>query len=269
MPTTVHPPRLVAGCHLYEGADGVWRYYLPGDKFVRISAPVELVNAARQQLYGHGAADQPVLGVDALVTALAARGVVETAPVPPTRSQATILVLGTGPIVEQITELLTHDVVTGQADVAAVAGADVVISCASWLPDAAWRDLDAACARHRVPWHGCYAEGTRWFVGPMAVPGRTAGYADTRARRLGACGVPDELLSYWAYLDAGVELPPVPYPGPAGAAIIAGLIAADVEAYLSTGAPAAEACQLEVDPATLVVARHPVLPLPATARDSQ
>jgi hypothetical protein len=78
--------------------------------------------------------------------------------------------------------------------------------------------------------------------------------------------VPEELLGYWAYLDTEAELPPVPWPDAAVAAVIAGLIAADVAAYLATGAPAAEHRQLEVDPATLAVVPHPVLPLPPTAR---
>lgn len=269
MSRTVDPPALIPGCHLYEGSDGVWRYYRPGDEFVRVTAPTLLLSAARRQLHGHGLTGPMEPGVEALVEALAARGVVQPSPMPSMPPRATVLVLGDGPIAEHLSGLLHHDVVTGPADATAVAHADVVVSCAGWLPDAAWQQLDQACIAHQVPWHGCYAEGTRWYVGPMAVPGRTAGYADTRARRLGACGVPEELLAYWAYLDTGVELPPVPWPGSGAAAVIAGLIGADVEAFLASGNPAAPGRQLEVDPETLAVVSHPVLPLPRTAGDDR
>ncbi|WP_436535815.1 hypothetical protein [Actinoplanes sp. HUAS TT8] len=262
MPNLADPPRLTAGCHLYEGPDGVWRYYLPGDRFVRITAPADLLAATRRTLHGHPVAEPPA-GTAELVAALKDQGVLAPAGSAPRRGR--VQVRGDGPIAALLTGLLRegHDLVDPGAEV--TAGIDVVLSCAGWLPDAAWRELGATCERLGVAWHGCYAEGTRWFTGPMAVPGRTAGYADTRARRLGACGVPDELIAYWKYLDRGVDLPPVPGPGPGASAIIAGVLAADVEAFLTSGAPAAAGQQLEIDPATLAVTPHPVLPLPFPA----
>ncbi|MGX6608039.1 hypothetical protein ACWKSP_38860 [Micromonosporaceae bacterium Da 78-11] len=257
------PPALITGCHLYEGPDGIWRYYLPGDEFVRITAPPAVLRATRTRLHGHPADGDPEPGVPELIAALGERGVLAVEAQVSRRGR--ILVTGTGPVADEVHRLLAarHDVVAGKPE--ALDGFDVVVSCAGWLPDTRWCELAAACAKHEVAWHGCHAEGGRWFAGPLAVPGRTAGYLDTRARRLGACGVPQEMLAYWAYLDAGVELPPVPWPAPGATALIAGLITADIDTYLTTGSPAAEAHQLEVDPGTLAVTAHPVLPLPYAA----
>ncbi|MFC4068955.1 hypothetical protein [Actinoplanes subglobosus] len=262
MQHTAGPPRLTPGCHLYEGPDGVWRYYLPGDRFVRITAPADLIGPAQRLLHGRPGTELPA-GATELLTALDGQGILAAEEPAPRRGR--IQVHGDGPIAEQVTRLLSaaHDIVDPAAGL--TADVDVVVCCAGWLPDSAWRTLDATCAGLGVAWHGCYAEGTRWFAGPMAVPGLTAGYRDTRARRLGACGVPQELLGYWSYLDRGEDLPPVPRPGPGVAAIVAGVLVADVEAFLRDGRPAASGRQLEIDPADLSVTAHPVLPLPFPA----
>jgi hypothetical protein len=260
VPPLADPPRLLPGCHLYDGPDDVWRYYLPGDRFVRITAPAPDLHAARLLLHGH-TTDEPAPTTRALVDALAEQGVLAAAGPEPRRGR--VQVRGDGPIADHLTSLLSdagHEIVAELT-----AELDVVVACAGWLTDSAWQALGASCAGLGVAWHGCYAEGSRWFTGPMAVPGLTAGYADTRARRLGACGVPDELVGYWAYLDRGDRLPPVPWPGTGVVAMIAGALAADVEAYLAAGRPAAYGRQLEIDPATLAVTAHPVLPLPFAA----
>jgi hypothetical protein len=264
--------RLVDGCHLYPGPDGVWRYYLPGGEFVRISAPAAMLSQAQRLL--HGASPEPEAGADveglgAFLDALCERGVLaEPPPSGPERSVRTVHVDGDNPIGHAVADLLGAQVkvTVGTADEAAVAAADAVVSCAGWLPDAAWQRLDGWCARHGRPWHMVYAEGTTWYLGPMSVPGRTAGYRDVRARRLAACGVADELTAYWAYLDVTTAAPPVPWPSPAEAAVVAGLLATDVLAYRDRGTPAADGVQLAVHLAGGRVERHAVLPLPAVAR---
>jgi hypothetical protein len=100
----------------------------------------------------------------------------------------------------------------------------------------------------------------------MAVPGSTASYEDVRGRRLAACGVPEELLGYWRYLDSTTAAPPVPWPSAGATAMVAGLIVHDILTWRDTATAAAQGFQLCVDPATSAVSRHPVLPLPRTTR---
>ncbi|MGH2944600.1 MAG: TOMM precursor leader peptide-binding protein [Solirubrobacteraceae bacterium] len=141
-------------------------------------------------------------------------------------------------------------------------GIDVLVACAGWLPDADWVRLDERAEAHGVAWHRVHREGGRWFLGPLTIAGRTATYRDTRARRLAAAHHPDELESAWAALDRHGRRPPPDSPTGAVAAIVAGLLAADVMALLSGAAPPSERHQIEFDPATLELRRHPVLPLP-------
>jgi hypothetical protein len=111
----------------------------------------------------------------------------------------------------------------------------------------------------------CYAEGTRFFVGPLSVSGRTASYTDTRNRRLAAARAPDELLGHWRYLDEGEHLPPLAWPSPSGAVVVAGLVVSDVLAYLRGEYPPSDGDQIEIDLSRFEVRRHPVLPIPRFA----
>jgi len=242
---------------------------------VRVSAPEPVLRRARRLLAGVAPGVGAVGGgdVDGLpqvaefVAALRGRGlVVESAEVRTgPRRPLRVRVAGSNPIADLVVDLLGADVEVSSGDLD-TAGVDVLVACAGWLPDAAWQALDRRCADAGVAWHMCYTDGARWFLGPMAVPGRTAGYRDTRARRLAACGVAAEVLAHWAFLDSDVDVPPVRWPPTAPAAVLAGLLATDVLAYRSSGVPATDGFQLAVDPATGVVTRHPVLPLPAAAR---
>jgi len=153
-------------------------------------------------------------------------------------------------------------VVRGPVERGSFAERDLVVSCAGWLPDIRWRQIDSWSAEHGVGWHRVHAEGCRFVLGPFSVPGRTASYADTRARRLAAAGLADELEGHWAHLDTAEDLPAVPWPAPGGVALIAGLLASDVLAWLSGQPVPTNGYQLEVDPATGSIQRHPVLPLP-------
>jgi bacteriocin biosynthesis cyclodehydratase domain-containing protein len=202
-----------------------------------------------------------------LLDALAQRGVLAGPGTAGRRAVGTVWVDGDNPIGRRVAQLLHGEVrvVVGPIDEGAVASADVVVACAGWLPDAAWRKLDQWCTSHGTPWHMSYAEGTRWYLGPMAVPGTTASYEDVRGRRLAACGVPEELLAYWGYLDSTIAAPPVPWPSAGAAAVVAGLIVNDILTWRDTATIAAQGFQLSVDPATAEVAQHPVLPLPRVA----
>lgn len=269
--------RLAPGYHLFQGPDGVWRCAAPGDRFLRLRGPENLLRRAQQALHS-GLVDSGLVdsdsaeGLDAsFVDGLAERGILAVLPAAADLAGRRVGLEGDDPIAAMLAELLgpLTTVVPGPLDPETLAGFDVVVSCAGWLPDAHWQQVDQWCHRSGVAWHRCYAEGGRFYLGPLLVPGRTAGYADTRARRLAAARLPDELRGLWAYLDAGGPLPPVPWPGPGGVAVLAGMLAADVLAYLS-GRPAPGAGhEIELDPATLGITRRAVLPVPRRRANDQ
>ena len=264
------------GAHLYRGPDGAWRYHLPGEGFIRITAPDQLLRTVQPALHGMTDCTATVQDEDAgrFIAALRERGMLAAPPdaTPPgehIRPLRTILVVGDNPLGRTVAGLLAGEaeaVRCGPAEPSSVAVVDAVVCCAGWLPDVRWQRVDQWCSEHGTPWHMAYLEGTRWYLGPMAVPGRTAGYQDVRARRLAACGVPDELAAHWSYLDSERALPPVPWPGRAGLAVLAGLLVGDLLSYRDTGEAAADGVQLAVDLETGEVDRHPVLPLPVVAR---
>jgi hypothetical protein len=270
--------RIAPGHHLYPGPDGNWRHSAPDGRFTRIRGPRELLSTAQRDAYGAaGPSAADSAGRDdalALRTALRERGVLVAegdlrshgATAAAGTALGNVHVEGDNPVAHAVAALLPPAVrvTTGRLDENAVRAADTVISCAGWLPDAHWRNVDEWCARHSTSWHRCHAEGLRFVVGPMYVPGHTVGYADTRGRLLAAADLPDELAAHWAYLDGDV-LPPVPWPGPGVTAVLAGLLVGDLLHQRDTGVPAARDVQLVVDPATLATDRHQVLPLPVTA----
>ncbi|MEU4834572.1 hypothetical protein [Streptosporangium sp. NPDC023615] len=135
-----------------------------------------------------------------------------------------------------------------------------LVACAEYLPDTAWRELDARCRDLRLAWHRGHSEGRRWYVGPFTPPTGGAGYGDVRLRRLAACPWPDELAAYWAFLEAGGR--PATPADPAGAEVAAALVAADLRAWFD-GAPVPGAGhQVGVDLAAGEIRRHPVLAVP-------
>ncbi|MEU3844134.1 hypothetical protein AB0E88_29435 [Streptomyces sp. NPDC028635] len=270
--------RIAPGHHLYPGPDGNWRHSAPDGRFTRIRGPHALLSSARRDAYGAAspaAADHPGReSAHALRTALRERGVLiaddDERSTGTTAESGTapwnVHIEGDNPVAHAVAALLPPGarVATGRLDEDAVRAADTVVSCAGWLPDAHWQHVDEWCARHSTSWHRCHAEGLRFVLGPMCVPGRTVGYADTRGRLLAAADLPDELAAHWSYLD-GDALPPVPWPGPGVTAVLAGLLVGDLLHRRDKGVPAARDTQLVVDPATLATDRHRVLPLPVTA----
>lgn len=265
------------GHHLYRGADGSWRYSAPGDVFVRIGGADHLL-ALVQQIEA-GTATVTVPGADraalARVTAaLIERGVLAGQdPAPQDLAEWTVHVEDGSPVAGALLGLLEGvgplegvRATVGPVDEGVVASCDVVVSCAQWLPDRHWRQLDSWCTAHATPWHGCYAEGDTFVLGPLSIPGRTASYRDTRGRRLAAAALPDELTAYWAYLDSGAPRPPARF-SPAAVSVLAGLLATDLLALMAGRAIPSEGHQLVVDLTTTSIRRHPVLPLPELAGD--
>ncbi|MDX2661004.1 hypothetical protein [Streptomyces stelliscabiei] len=265
--------RIAPGHHLYEGPDGEWRHGAPDGRFTRIRGPKDQLREARSRAYG-ATAEAPDNGEAlALDAALRERGVLAATGADDVDTPWAVHIEDGTPVGDAVARLLpsTAEVSTGPLSEEVVRGADVVVSCAGWLPDTHWRHVDAWCSEYGTPWHRCHAEGLRFVLGPLFVPGRGPGYADTRGRILAAADLPNELAAHWAYLDAGHQdssphaLPPVPWPSDAAAAVIAGLLVEDLLRLRAFGAPAAEGVQLVFDPATATLDRHCVLPLPVTA----
>jgi bacteriocin biosynthesis cyclodehydratase domain-containing protein len=274
---------LAPGHHLYPADDGAWRYSAPFDRFVRVTGDSATLAAFQRLVHG---GVEPDLGTMAAVDSEAfaqlsemfaarelldhdAPAVLSTAPERPDRATALVAIEGGDtPLGRAVTRLLEQAarVVQGPADEDAVRAADLVVSCAGWLPDTHWQELDRWCATHRTPWHRLHVEDSRFFLGPLTVPGETACYRDLRGRRLAASPVADELLRHWSYLEDPDQLrPAVPWPAEAGLAMLAGLVAHDVLTYLRTGTPAVVDAELEVDLAAMSITHHRVLPLPATS----
>lgn len=263
--------RLLPGAHLYPTADA-WRCSLPGDRFIRLSGPAELLH--RFQGQAHGETVLPVGEAEAeslrQLEQLFAEQDLIVAPgpdVPPSRRRPRILLSGDNPIAEAVRELLAPwaEVTTNSVDEGAIAQSDLLISCAGWLPDTRWLRVGDWCRAHGTAWHRSHAEGTSLFLGPFSVPGATPDYRDVRGRRLAASGVPDELLAFWRYLDQDdVPHPPVPWPGPGAIAVAAGLLVDDVHRWWHGGVPDPVSYQQELLPAPLRIVPHPVLALPLT-----
>lgn len=271
---------LAPGHHLYATDDGAWRVALPQDRFVRISGDPSALSAFQRLV--HGVAEpgtQPREEAEALAhlrDLFAARELLrrDTTPAAQPRSDrptAHVENEGDSPLGRVVAGLLESvaTVVQGPVDEDAVRSADVIVSCAGWLPDARWRELDSWCAAHGTAWHRLHAEDVRFFLGPLTVPGRTASYEDLRGRRLAACDMAEELLRHWAYLeDPDQAKPAVSWPDEAGLAVIGGLLAHDVLTYLRTGTPAVVDREVEVEVSTARVVHHPVLALPLTREDA-
>jgi hypothetical protein len=288
-PSSEHSPperlRLRAGHHLYRGPDGSWRLAGPQDAFHRIHVPADVGEALRRictaglpPAAAGAEVDDPSALADA-IEALEQHGCLVPAnraadPVP---RSGCVAVAGSGAVAERFSRLmrdcgvrvvtLAHDAADDDPVVAAVTQADLLVACADWLPDSRWLTLDAIACDRGVPWHRVHCEGARWYLGPLTIAERTASYRDTRARRLAAADHPDELACAWAFLDRSEHRPPMDPPDPAVAAVLAGLLAADALAVLSSRTAPSEGHQVELDASTLMVRRHPVLPLPYEVLD--
>lgn len=262
--------RLTPGHHLYRTADGSWNAMAPGDRFLRLQVDAPEFEHFVAAIHGEAPVDDSQGELyEHFAAALATHGLLS----PPAPRQArprpaTVLVQGVDtPLGRQVLALLDSEVQvsTGPVTPESVRHSSLLITCAGWLPDTAWQQLGRWCADGGTAWHMAYVEGIRLFIGPLAIPGSSAGYRDTRGRRLAAATAPDALLGHWAYLDSATHKPPVPWPGPGALAVAAGHMVTDVLAYLDGRDAPGALDQVELDPVDLLVHRHPVLPLPTFA----
>lgn len=268
-PTTslATPLRLADEYLLYPGKDGHWRLYGPEDAILRIQADPDLVARAQEVLsrsispaaISAGTTDPALRDLlDQFVAQGVTRPQESALPSPP----PTVLVLGTSILTDSVVRVLRDSSLNVELQDAANPAIAAAVVCADRLPDAYWLELDARFAQSGIPWHTCYHEAGKFFAGPLCIPGKSAGYADCRARRLAAASHPEELLDLWAYLDSDPALP-VPEQPASVPSFIAGLLVADVVRVLQGKTAASAGFQLEIDPESLQITRHPVLPLPA------
>ncbi|MEV0616405.1 YcaO-like family protein [Nonomuraea sp. NPDC050404] len=243
------PLRIAPGHQLCPGADGVWRCHEPDGRVTRILTSDALMRRLPRALAGTIPIDDDLAD---LLRALERRGILLPAATAEPLTGRVVHVTGGSPIADLTAALLEPQVKVVRGPLESIDGVDMVVACADWLPDAEWRRIDRLCAG--LPWHRCHADGLTYRVGPCTIPGRTATYADTRARRLAAARLPEELLSLWERDDVITG-------EPAGASkgVVAGLLADDVLEVLAGRPAPSEGHQLVVG---ATVTRRPVLPLP-------
>jgi hypothetical protein len=263
---------LAPGHHLYSVADGGWRYCTPEETVVRVIGPDHLLPIVQQMAHGKIAREQIKLSeadremLEHLLESLTQRGILESTGDISRSTDGQVYVAGDNPVADFLVKLLDEccDVTRGRIDEGAVIATDMVVSCAGWLPDAYWQQVDSWCTIHQTPWHRSYVEGNRFVIGPLTLPGLTACYQDTRNRRLAAAGAPEELAALWRHLDVPDNCAPIQWPE-AGAAVVAGLLAEDVLATLAGSPAPSQGYQLVVDLSTAHLNRHRVLPIPVVA----
>lgn len=258
--------RLRDGVHVFAESEGSWLLTPDGDTFLRLQVASAVMEGALAALSGSRAGPS-ASEAEGVLDVLREAGLIEPVPEPAAPPGARVEVRGTTSIATACAQLLRAagaQVVTlpDLRPRAARDAPDVAVLCAGWLADAALSAYDRWAATAGVAWHWCHREGDRYHLGPFVVPGHTAGYADTRARRLAAADRPDELRRYWAFLDSpGAVGPPVP--GDAGStATVAGALVTDVLAHLDGRPLPSQGDQLAFTPSRAAWTRHPVLALP-------
>ena len=255
--------RLADGHLLYRGEDGYWRLHGPEDTILRIQADPDLIAQVNDILSGRASdllASNESSPLREILEQFVAQGVVKRqVDSPPLRPS--VLVLGSSILAERVARLLEDSCAEVVREDTSDCKFSAAVVCADWLPDHHWLELDARFLRSGIPWHMCYQEAGRFFAGPLAIPGMTPSYADCRARRLAASSHPEELLGLWAYLDASLGLPPPDY-SPGILSLVAGLLVTDLMRVLNGKEAVAARFQLEIDPESLHIIRHPVLRLP-------
>lgn len=264
------PPRLRPGYHLFPAAAGAWLLHTPQGQFIKLRVASELVAQCAELLSGRVAPALLLLdtadgaALSALLEQFARQGLIELPGDPPVPVQRQVVVLGQNAVAREVTRLLQQTTslqICESHEMAPPERADALIACADWLPDRAWLSLDDWCRQRHIPWHMCYREGSRMYIGPLALPDG-ATYTDVRARRLAAATLPDELLAFWRYLDAGQGVPPAPPLDAGVVALVAGTLVADLLAWHTEQLTTETPRQRAIDTNSLAWTEHPVLPLP-------
>lgn len=260
---------LAPGYHLYGTSGGEWRYRAPGDVFVKINGNPELLaHLLQQELSGNSKDPSGVepVGLTALASALADRGVLVAADAVQAHPRsARVHIDGENSIADQLERFLDVACVKrGTLSRAAVIESDVVITCADWLPDSSWLEIDEWCRSTGTAWHMSYFEDTCLAIGPPTFANDDPRYADTRARRLAAAPHPDELVEHWRYLESDAPSPRTAVSA-ALAAVAAGTIAHDIHCILNGEPVAGRGFQRVLHFDTGQISLHPVLALPNLA----
>ncbi len=83
-----------------------------------------------------------------------------------------VRVLGRGPVADALGRLLGDADRTGDmpCDETTVATCELLISCATWLPDRDWQQIDYNAMSRRL-WHPVPLGDTKLVIKPLSVPG--------------------------------------------------------------------------------------------------
>jgi bacteriocin biosynthesis cyclodehydratase domain-containing protein len=270
--------RLRAGLDLFDGGAEGWLLQGSDGAFTRVHVASDLMAEAAPVLWGQRApaaalaAEAAHADLAELLERFDGAGYLEGADAAPAEAHGRVLLLGSGPIADACARLLTCSALTFEPDLAALAGSaqatrdalrvhDVVLACATHLPDTAWLRLDALCAEQGRPWQRCHIEGARALLGPCTQPGLSPGYADVRARRLAAEAYPRARMAHWQAFETQPHARAYEPSAPA-VAFVAALLTTDVHALLRGATPPGAQRVTCVALDTLAVEHHRVLPVP-------
>ena len=256
---------LTDGHQLFTTPDGSWHYLTPDENAVTIGAPAgdlaELDNLLRRSSSPLSA------GAIEIADALVSRGVlVVPGEIPKVPGPGRVLIDGIGPVADSCIALLSRavphlEVVSTTAPTEdELASSDFVLSVTDAPPHDRWTELDTWFRRHQIPWQRVHAELGEICIGPFFDGIDSASYRDVCARRLAASRVPDHLEALWNHLTSN-ESRPLGL-SPVTAAIVSALACSDIVANAFGQPPSQLHHQSRMNPHTLQVTRHPVLPLP-------
>ncbi|MFM9368518.1 hypothetical protein [Streptomyces sp. Da 82-17] len=262
----MNPSRLAPGVSLVAVPGQGLAVRTADGEFLRVGTGDVPESALWERLGGAAGEDASDGELDALVGAFERAGYLRPQEDPATPSgPLSVLLVGapalTGPLAALLVDSGTR-VRTGTADeIAGAVAGEVVVWCLDGpVPRGSWDEADRLPARG-VGWLRCHREGHQLWIEPLALTARDVTSAHVRARRLAATPAHRELAAYWEggdrRIDGEAQLPP------AGAALAAALLAADLDAH-AHGSPRTRRLR-RVDLRDLSVTEHVVLPVPDVA----
>lgn len=124
---------------------------------------------------------------------------------------------------------------------------------------ALFMQIDTVCERMNVPWVSFHVEQSTGWLGPMIIPGQTANYHDLIVRRLSAFDDPAVFQALITsshtgngqWLLTSVEL-----------RWMLSIFFAEIERWMQTSSCQLVGVEVEANPLSLSLIRHPILPLP-------
>ncbi|GAA4663717.1 hypothetical protein GCM10023347_14510 [Streptomyces chumphonensis] len=246
-------------------------------EFLRISTGQADPDHLLARLTGRAASASDADALDRLVAAFADAGYLTEAgdehghePPPWPRHHRDVQLLGapalTGPLAACLAAAGAAPRTVPPAEVGAGRPAAVVWCLDGPVPPGLWDEADQLPDRGTA-WLRCHREGHQLWIEPPACGPGDVSAAHVRSRRLAATPAHRELAAYWAgHRTAGA---PVTL-GPAAAAFVAALLAADLTHWATDAAPRPGALPVtrrlrRVDLRDLTVTQHAVLPVPPVA----